>query len=405
MMLLGSSLHAQDSLSDADALNAGAFDKAVSAGAKTDSLNKLQYLPGIFFVADESGYYFPASGTYGSDARFYGKAFVKVSKADIGALYAGCNYNYFLYAASSNETFRAFYQLQSPNPTQLSASLSELHFSFDIKKTVFVRLGDQLISWGSTYFWTPEDFINQQKAQATILSVVDIRSGKPGVRIHVPLKNANIILFTDFSSVVKNGVPGGLAQNVGQAWRIDGTIGGVNIGTVGYVSKNNPAKIGFDATGNLLGADLYGELALTFTNSERSAPDYALSAGASRAFGQEKTWTARAEVYYNSTGYKDTDLSLLAPGAFTPFYSGRYYAYAELTTTKLVTSILGASLFGFANLGDLSYSSTLQFNLDFPGVLPFSVFARYYGGKKNREFTTAFGGDALQFGLRIHGEF
>jgi hypothetical protein len=67
--------------------------------------------------------------------------------------------------------------------------------------------------------------------------------------------------------------------------------------------------------------------------------------------------------------------------------------------------MLSASLFGFSNLADRSYSTTMQLTVDLPGVLPFTVFGRYYGGRKHREFTNAFGGDAISLGLRIRADF
>jgi hypothetical protein len=396
--IAGGAFANQDSLSDDAALDAGAFDRSLTAGKAVDRTNKLEYLPGASFVSEADGY-LPESGGYGADERFYGKAFLKATKADLGSLYAGCNFTYFLYAAANNEFFRAFYQAQSPDPSSISAALSEAHFSFDIRKRVFVRVGQQLIKWGASYFWTPEDFINLQRAQATVLSPVDVRVGKPGLRIHVPIRSANLFLFTDFSAVTRNKIAGDLAHEVAQAWRLDGTIAGVNIGTVGYVSKKGPTHIGLDATGNLLATDVYGELALTFQRNTSAA--YAFSLGAARPFGQEKNWTVRGEFYYNDTGYGDTGLSRTTPGSFTPFYSGKYYAYAELSGTGLLKSTFGVSLFGIMNLADLSYSPTLQCSFDLPRIVPFSLYARYFGGRKNRELTSAFGGSGWQLGLRI----
>ncbi|MBN1309691.1 MAG: hypothetical protein JXA18_17350 [Chitinispirillaceae bacterium] len=398
-------LYGQEPLSDDDVFDPGAFDEAVAQGVAVDSQNRLEYLPGVAFVAEAAGYHTPATDASGSDARFYGKAFLKASKADIGALYLGYNYSYFLYASAGDARYGAFYLIQSPDPLDLSATLSEFHCSFDIKKLVFVRIGSQLISWGATWFWTPVDFINRQHAQASVISVVDIRSGKPGVRLHVPYRAMNLFFFTDFSNVVDKGRVGVLGEKVGQAWRIDGTFRGVNIGTVGYVGKNRPEQIGFDATGNVLGADIYGELALAFTDAARSAPHCALSIGGSRLFGPQRNWTGRAEFYYNDRGYGDIALSRLSPGEFTPFYSGKYYGYAEITGTSLLNSMLAISLFGFGNLADRSFSATLQFTLDLPGVLPFTVYGRYYGGRDDREFTRVFGGSAAGAGARIRADF
>ena len=400
------SLSAQDSLSlsDDEALSAVGFDQAVAEGASSDSANKLEYLKGVFFVSEASGNHTLKSGCQGLDARFYGKAFVKASKADVGALFLGCNFNYFLFASAKGEPYSTLYRLQSPDPSFVKTILSELHLSFDVKKKVFIRAGTQLISWGATYFWTPVDFINRQKVLASIISVVDIRSGKPGVRIHVPLRSINVFLFTDLSGVTAKGAAGEI-DDAAQAWRIDGTVGGVQLGAVGYISRNSPEHIGFDATGRMFGTDLYGECAFAFTNDLHSAPDLSLCAGGAKQFGRERNWTARAEIYYNDKGYQDVALSTLPSGTFTQFYSGRYYCYGEVTGTNLLGSVLAISAFGYGNLGDGSFSATLQLTFDFPGVLPFTVFGRYAGGANDREFTSFTGGPALGGGLRIRADF
>jgi hypothetical protein len=215
----------------------------------------------------------------------------------------------------------------------------------------------------------------------------------------------NLFLFTDFSNLITDKTPGSFENDIAQAWRIDGTIHGVQLGTVGYIGKNRPEQIGFDATGNIIGIDIYGELALTFRDALKSAPDGAFSIGASRLFGREKNWTARTEFYCNADGYLDVDQSRLLPGEFTPFYSGRYYLYGELSGINLLNSMLSMSFFGFGNLADRSYSTTIQSTLDLPGVVPFTMYGRYYGGRENREFTYAFRGKTFSMGMRIRADF
>jgi hypothetical protein len=394
----------RDTLSDDAAFDSNVFDTALAKGVVTDQINKLEYLPGLFFVSETNVYNALTDAGYGSDTRFYGKGFIKVTKGDIGSLFFGCNFNYFLYTSANNERFRTFYQRQSPDPKKIALSLSELHFSFDIQKRIFIRFGKQIIGWGSSYFWSPEDFINLQKSQPSVISVVDVRSGKPGLRVHIPISSANLFLFTDFSSVASDTMGRSLSKTIAQAWRLDGTLSGVNIGTVGYISGNGPAHIGFDATGNAFATDIYGEAALNFL-SNRSAPAYAFSIGASHLFGQEKNWTCRGEFYYNDTGYTDTRISELPPGSFTPFYSGKYYAYIELSGVNLFSSLFNLSAYGFINLADLSYSPTLQGTFTLPRLVPVTIFARYFGGKNDREFTSVYGGTAWQCGLRIMAEF
>lgn len=395
----------QDTPTDDAIFNGDLFDETISEAAAADSQNRLRYLPGISFVSEAAGYHSFSPGTNGSDGRFYGKAFLKATKEDIGSLYLGYNYSWFLYASAGDEYYRNFYSIQKPDPQEIRTSLSEFHLSFDIRKLVFIRIGSQLLSWGATFFWTPEDFINRQKLQASVISVVDIRSGKPGIRLHLPYKTMNLFLFMDFSKLIADKTPGSLENDIAQAWRIDGTIHGVQLGTVGYIGKNRPEQIGFDATGNITGIDIYGECALTFMDALNSAPHGAFSIGASRLFGKEKNWTARTEFYCNTNGYLDVDQSRLLPGEFTPLYSGRYYLYGELSGVNLWNSMLAIALFGYGNLADRSWSATIQSTIDLPGVLPFTVYGRYYGGRDGREFTNVFGGNAFSMGLRIRADF
>jgi hypothetical protein len=407
-LLLLFSLHlaasALDTLSDDAAFDSNVFDTTFAEGVKTDAKNRLEYLPGLFFVSETNGYNAITTGGYGSDTKFYGKGFLKATKGDVGSLFIGCNFNYFLYTAANTERFRNFYLVQAPDPKKIAASLSEIHLSFDIQKRVFIRLGKQMISWGSGYFWSPEDFINLQKSQPSIVNVVDQRSGKPGLRLHIPIQSANLFLFTDFSSRAPGTIPGVVSKTIAQAWRLDVTLAGVNIGTVGYLPMNAPAKIGFDATGSAFATDIYGEVALSFLE-DKAAPATALSLGASRLFGQEKNWTCRGEFYYNDTGYSDVRISGLPTGYFTPFYSGKYYAYAELSGANLFSSLFNCSVYGFVNLADRSFSTTLQGTFTLPRLVPITVFARYFGGNSDREFTSTFGGNALQGGFRIMVDF
>jgi hypothetical protein len=237
------------------------------------------------------------------------------------------------------------------------------------------------------------------------VSVVDQRAGKPSLRLHLPLGKMNLFTFTDFSGVIRNGEIRPLGESLAQAWRFDGTFGGVNMGLTGYASRSAHEKVGFDATGNLYGIDLYGEVACEFVDALRTAPQITMSCGGSRVFAPERNWTARTEFYFNPDGFGNVALSGLVPGEFIPFYSGRYYAYAEITGVNLVASRMAVSLFGYGNLADGSYSTTLQCTFDLPRILPFTVYGRYYGGRSDREFTRAFGGSALGAGLRIRADF
>ena len=393
-----------DTAADDDPFNTAEFDSVITKVNTVPDQSSRTFLGGLSFASEGTSTYLLESNKSGTDLRFFGKPFAKLSRDDIGALFLSVSFNYFLLASSNSELLKRYYKVQKADPSNVELKLSEFHLSFDINKTVFIRIGNQLISWGASYFWSPEDFINRQKNQLTALSAVDIRSGKPGIRIHIPLEKSNLFFFTDFSMVTTNGSVNSLLENIAQAWRFDATIANVNIGTVGYISADGPLQLGLDATGNLLTADVYGELAFTFnTNSQHTIP--AFSAGFSKVFGEEKTWTFRSEVYYNDTGFGDTAISSLRADEFTPLYSGRFYVFSELTTSKLFTSMISSSLIYYMNCFDHSFSSTLLFTFDFPKVLPFTIYLRTNGGRLDREFTGTFADRSLTAGLRIRGDF
>jgi hypothetical protein len=392
------------SAEEEDPFSSSEFDSVITKVNTVPDQSSLTFLGGVSFASEGTSTYPIESDKSATDLRFFGKPFAKLSRDDIGALFLSTSFNYFLLASSNSELLKRYYKLQKADPSKVELTLSEFHLSFDINKKVFIRIGNQLISWGASYFWSPEDFINRQKNQLSALSAVDIRSGKPGIRIHIPFEKSNLFFFTDFSKVTANGSVNSLMENIAQAWRFDATIANVNVGTVGYVSADSPLHIGLDATGNVLTADVYGELALTFNNdSEQTAP--AFSAGFSKVFGEEKTWTFRSEVYYNDTGFGDTTISTLRAGEFTPLYSGKFYVFTELTTSKLFTSMISSSLLYYMNCIDRSFSSTLLFTFDFPKVLPFTLYLRANGGRLDREFTGVFADRTLTAGLRIRGDF
>lgn len=404
ILIIFTFVYPDDTLSDEVIFGGGAFDETLSESKATDSATSLKYLKGIFLAAEASGATVNFN-TYGADTRFFGSAFAKITKQETGSLYAGCIFNYFLFASAHGTPFSEQYRFQSPDPERIHASLSEFYFSTDIRKLVFIRTGKQLVSWGATYFWSPEDFINQQRAQADVLAPIDIRTGKPGLKLHLPLDRFNLSLFTDFSHVTVNKSPQPVTAGIGQAWRIDGTFSGVNIGTAGYIAKNAPVHLGLDATANLLSTDIYGEAAFCLKNEDHDAVTNAFSVGAARYFGKEKNWIGRIEIYSNDSGYADTAISTLPPGSFVPFYSGKLYFYGEISANNLLQSRLDATLFSIVNAADESFSATLQGTFDLPGIIPFTLYTRYFGGKDDREFTFRYGQNSLQAGLRIIASF
>ncbi len=338
-----------------------------------------------------------------------GKIFAKVSVPDYGALYIAYNASHYFFQGYGGDAnaFQVF------NPYAPGFTLAELHYSFDISKTLFIRIGNQLIAWGPSRIWSPVDFINLQKSDA--FANLDSRVGKPGLRLHLPLSGANVFAFADFSSMVVDGsgtlsIGGNPMETVNLGGRLDFTAGGAfEFGLTGYGGNNSPMRFGADFSGRVLGATAYGELAL--------APEYSdytqtvqLSLGVSRSLDELKLWTLSAEGFYNSSG---RDLSGLGASSYgtlpasqrTPLYQGEFYAYAALAASELLSPSLSTTFSVLANLSDYSYSIKLAESFSFPRSVPFNLSATWVGGGKDKEFTRYGGDGAVSINLSTRLEF
>ena len=171
------------------------FDAAVGAGEKA----KTEYLAGGSILIQASASSAAEDGTITALSGASGKLFAKVSVPDYGAV--------FVSYAASHPFFQGYSGSGTPpaaaDPYEPDYALSELHWSFDIAKTLFVRLGNQLVSWGPSRVWSPVDFINLERADS--FAEIDTRAGKSGLRLHLPLGRANAFAFADFSGMTADG--------------------------------------------------------------------------------------------------------------------------------------------------------------------------------------------------------
>ncbi len=385
---------------DEDIFAEGAFEAAVEAGSSAAEANKLEWFGGLSLVSSTQMQILPGIDTtdetvaasLGATTSLFGKAFLKASAGDLGSFFVAYSYRQLLLAGGTSPELRSWYDLQQPNLSQAQFSLSELHYSFDLDKKVFIRLGSQLLSWGASRIWSPADFVNQQAADAQAL--VDVRAGKPGLRIHLPFSGANIFAFADFSQTVSAATAtspaasNNIFETVNYALRVDATLGGFNIGLQGYAGYLAPLMLGATISGNIAGFDVWGEF-----GSRLNVNDYdwrwAMSLGTERAFGDNKEWALRAEYFYQSDGKTDVAISELAlDEPPRPLYWGAHYLWLELATTKLFVSELGASLAGTLNISDLSFQIRGNLSLSLPKLIPFNLTLKYNGGVEDREFTS-----------------
>ena len=395
-------LGAQDAQasSDEDIFAEGAFDQAVTTSQAAAETTKLTWLGGVSVLSDNS-FILPANhDIYGAQALVSGKGFLKADKPDAGQLFVSYAFSHTWATSTNDAGYQTGFAQAKPSLDTPKFQLSEFHISFDLNKVVFVRVGNQLLNWGSAFFWSPADFVNQRPADAQ--AAIDTRTGKPGVRLHVPFAVGNFFAFADLSqSLDALGVPQDLLEKGSVAARLDTTLLGFNVGVQGSYGKTSKPQAGATFSGRLLGVDLWGEYGATLPVN-----DYTYTWAAS--LGGEKTWedwTLRGEVFENPDGHADEALTFALLKDFTPFRWGQQYAFASLSKAKLLGDAVDGSVTGIGNLTDGSYQVTGAVSLHFAKTVPFSVSARYSGGPDKREFTLQNGPDAWTFGLRSVLEF
>jgi hypothetical protein len=361
------------------------FDAEAASGEKA----KTEYLVGGTVAIEAKTLVADEACTLSSGA--FGKLFAKVSVPDYGALYVAYNAQHAFLLGYSGDGMAP----PAADQNEPDFSLSELHYSFDVAKLVFVRVGNQLISWGPSRVWSPVDFINLRKEDS--FAAIDSRTGKSGLRLHAPLPFGNAFAFADFSGMTKTvdvsppppapAVPpltlaGDPLETVNLGGRIDFTAGGFEFGLTGYGGKHAVPRLGADFSGRLLGSTVYGEFAAKGTDAFAD-PSFMASFGLSRALGDLRNWTVSAEGFWNSK-----------PGT-EPLYQGEYYAYASVAADKLFSPHLKTTASALANLDDGSYTLKLAESFAFPREVPFTLAVSYAGGGEDGEFTKYSGDKAV----------
>ncbi len=383
---------------------AGEAADALGFGAPVNEA-KIEYLVGGSFAISGSAYIAPSFDGYAASAAASGKLFAKVSVPDRGALFASYSVRQaFLKALSEGGpvNFGAAESLDEP-----TLGLSELHYSFDLGKAVFFRLGKQLVAWGPSFFWTPVDFVNAERANP--FAALDTRAGQSGLKATIPLGPANLVAFADFSRLVEEGEPSAsdLADALVYSARVDTALGGFEWGLSGSWGAESQAKAGFDFSGYLFGTTLYGEIAAAPAYSSYEAYAQA-AAGFSRALGDLKKWTLSGEGFFNSAGAEYGAAELFTgftSGALKPLYIGIWYANVSLKAEDLLFDGHDATLSATANFSDLSFQARLVQDISIKGAPPFSLTIAYSGGGEGKEFTSAAGNGAMEATLRTKLDF
>jgi hypothetical protein len=373
--------------SEDDIFNTEEFDKSVEQGIKEDEKYAVDILFGGDFILRTSVSTPLEFDHYLGQGYLLGKPFIKISDPRTGFLYLSYSVsNYFFQTADSPAFFPAGDDLFA-----IEFRLSEFYLYFDIAKTVFIKLGNQINSWGASFFWTPADFINLERINTE--AVLDIRTGIPALKIHIPFMGANLFTILDFSETVSDDFVVNDFSNTNAGLRFDFTVWDAQIGLMAYIDSGSDTfvnKYGVDLSTNILGFDLYTEHALTFLSSQNKAlhkDAYLFAAGFERIFGEFKKWSVQGEFFFNEAGHEEERAVDFLYTEFVPFYWGRYYAFARVSKQDLFTDSIDAALSTIINFSDLSYTVKLALTFDIPNLIPLTCAISYNGGDQGDEFT------------------
>jgi hypothetical protein len=251
------------------------------------------------------------------------------------------------------------------------------------------------------------DFINSQKQDS--FAAIDSRSGKSGLRAHLPFSRSNVFFFADFSDMTSTGYYGDPYQTINLGGRADAAAGDFEFGLTGYGGKNAQVRAGADFSGRLLGTTVYGEASFAPGYNDWDSR-FEASLGFSRVLGALKKWTLSSEGFFNSrgmdlTGYTAVTINTLTAAERTPLYQGKFYAYLSLAASELFSPSLSTTVSALSNLQDRSFSLKLAESFAFPRAVPFSLSIAYAAGGVDKEFTRFAGNGSVTAAISTKLDF
>lgn len=313
----------------------------------------------------------------------------------------------------------------------VDVALDQFWLKFDLERLLFLTIGKERVKWGAGRFWTPTDFLNQERLDPLAgTALFDERLGVALLKLHLPLESLGWNLY---GVGLFEGADA--PENVGGALRAEMLFGETEVAVTVAGRKANGTRYGASVSSGLGPVDVHGELGLTrgtpttflrgtcapnalidridrgdFTLSELEDPTTLPEIAESYSrrtetipqalfgievpigWGDDDSLYVGVEYFFNDLGYAGSDLypCLLARGAFTPFSLGRHYvgAYVVLPkpgrwddTTFLLSSI--------ANLSDRSNVSRFDARVRVMTNLDLNAFVNFHFGSPGSEFRFA----------------
>ena len=307
---------------------------------------------------------------------------------------------------------------------------------FNFNRSIYFRIGKQVLQWGRCFFWNPTDLINVERN--SFVEKVGSREGVYGARLHMPFgTTANLYSFINIQSVNR-------IDSISGSVKFEYLLGRSEMSLSVWGKRGKPVVLGYDISSRIWDLDVRGEISITaggdFQLSLRQhdsslfveplrggvTPRLSLSVGRSFGFmGFPNALMINLEGYYNGGGYKgnifrDTSryvihadrfksLSyeekpratktevLLEGNLYEPNYHSRYYAALFVNISRLFLSGLTCNLAGIVNIEQASSMVTGTFAYTMLNNVTISTTLTGYIGEKNTEYTMF---DQL-LGLRI----
>lgn len=131
------------------------------------------------------------SGSYQWDTQFSAEDLAGLSEdADIETSFSG----YLKLDARPDTDYRVLLNLDyDVGQDDANLNLREGFADFTIAESLFIRAGQQTITWGVGYFFSPADTLNSDRLDASNPDAE--RTGTAAVRIHMPINKSNIYAY------------------------------------------------------------------------------------------------------------------------------------------------------------------------------------------------------------------
>jgi hypothetical protein len=319
-------------------------------------------------------------------------------------------------------------------PTVPGVSLFEMYADVSANDRLYVRVGQQVVSWGVGYFFSPADIISLTPIDPLRPDLV--RPGPLALKVNVPFAEVdNLYLYLVANQGFQPGSTYSL-EDLAVAPKVEVLLGGWEMGLGAYYQRSQRPKAMATATGSLFGRlGLFAEGILSQGMDRTRVQEQAGAPGSFQTFTDTTTPTFSGTIgarwlqsdwhislvlqyYYNGQGYADAAAEGAAMAAYslqqqgTPpagpllsptdvFQPGMHYLAGCAAWTDILASKVDLALFAEANLGDGSgvMSPSISYTPFRSLTLTFAPYVSY--GGDGTEFVSMFGRFSLSLKLTV----